>query len=172
MNYDHLKGLALLGTIVLLSTSPALGQVSPGAFNQEILRPSSASYYFIAKPNELSMQVNIWGFVRNPGRYEVPTSTDLVKLVSYAGGPIEDAILDNVKVTRSVAGASVGQTDEYYVDLEDLASVDPADLVLYPDDTVFIDHSGWTNIRDVFTVLTTAAIVTGAIAQYIIASNR
>jgi predicted ThiF/HesA family dinucleotide-utilizing enzyme len=118
------------------------------------------------------MQVNIWGFVRNPGRYEVPTTTDLVKLLSYAGGPEQDAVLDNVKVTRSVTRISGGQPGEYYVNLEDLSEVNPSDLVLYPDDTIFIDHSSWINIRDVFVVLTTAAIVTSAVAQVIIANDR
>jgi protein involved in polysaccharide export with SLBB domain len=37
------------------------------------------------------MQVNIWGFVKNPGRYEVPSSTDLIQLISFAGGPVQYA---------------------------------------------------------------------------------
>lgn len=151
--------------------SPLSAQVSSGVLSQEILRPSSASFYFIAKPGELSMQVNIWGYVQNPGRYEVPTATDLVKLVSYAGGPKQDAVLDNVKVTRNISRAGA-QPEEYFVNLEELADVDPKDLVLYPDDTIFIDHSSWVNIRDAFALLTTAAIVTTAVAQIINVTNN
>jgi hypothetical protein len=160
-------------TLVLFSavfTMRTDAQISTGTLGQDILRPSSASYYFIAKPSELSMQVNIWGFVENPGRYEVPTSTDLVRLLSYAGGPTQDGILDNVKVTRGTYRA--GGRQEFEVDLEDLASADPEDLILYPDDTIYVDHTSWLNVRDLFTVVTVLAIVTGSVAQVIIASNR
>jgi hypothetical protein len=152
--------------------SGAAGQISTGTFGQDILRPSSASYYYIAKPSELSMQVNIWGYVNNPGRYEVATSTDLVELLSYAGGPTADALMDNVRITRSYERSETGPPAEIYLDLEDLANVNSSDLVLYPNDTIFIDHSSWLNIRDVFVVITTAAIVTTAVANVIIAVDR
>ena len=165
--------LLLVGVfMVVVPANTSFGQVSTGTLGQEILRPSSASYYYIAKPSELSMQVNIWGFVNNPGRYEVATSTGLLELLSYAGGPSADALIDNVRITRSFERSGGARPQEIYVDLEDLASVDPADLVLYPDDTVFIDHSSWINVRDVFVVITTAAIVTTAVAQVIIAVDR
>jgi len=172
MKFGSIAQLVVLAGAAFFITNMTVGQISTGTLGQDILRPSSASYYFIAKPSELSMQVNIWGFVRNPGRYEVPTTTDLVKLLSYAGGPEEDGVLDNVKVTRSVTRTPGGRPEEFYVNLEDLAEVDAADLLLYPDDTIFIDHSSWLNIRDVFIVLTTAAIVTSAVAQVVIANSR
>jgi protein involved in polysaccharide export with SLBB domain len=149
----------------------ANAQISTGTLGQDILRPSSASYYFIAKPSELSMQVNIWGFVRNPGRYEVPTSTDLIRLLSYAGGPSQDATLDNVRVTRGAYQPGGGRR-EFELDLQKLAEIDPADLVLYPDDTIYVDYSSWTNVRDIFAVVTVLAIVTSAVAQVIIATSR
>jgi len=149
----------------------AFGQISTG-IGQDILRPSSASYYYIAKPSELSMQVNIWGFVNNPGRYEVATSTDLLELLSYAGGPTQDALMDDVRITRSYERSEKGPPAEIYVDLENLTEVSTTDLILYPNDTIFIDHSSWINVRDLFVVITTAAIVTSAVAQVIIAVDR
>ncbi len=134
-------------------------------------RSTTASYYYIGKPGELTMQVNLWGYVKNPGRYEVPSSTDLVQLVSYAGGPTGDALMDQVKVTRIVRKDSAVTRGEYLVNLEDLYTVDPNKLVLYPGDTIFIDHSGWMNTRDALLIITTAALVTSAIAQVINATN-
>jgi hypothetical protein len=155
----------------LLHGTKVHAQISTGTLGQDILRPSSASYYFIAKPSELSMQVNVWGFVKNPGRYEVPTSTDLIRLLSYAGGPSQDATLDNVRITRG-SFRSDGGRQELELDLQNLGNINPADLVLYPDDTVYIDHSSWLNVRDIFAVITVLAIVTGAVAQVIIATSR
>ena len=47
--------------------------------------------YFLGAADELLMRVNIWGFVRKPGQYMVPTDTDLICLMSFAGGPAEQA---------------------------------------------------------------------------------
>ena len=158
--------------LLVCCSTDGRAQISTGTLGQEILRPSSGSYYYIAKPNELSMQVNIWGFVRNPGRYEVSTSTNLMELLSYAGGPSEDAIIDDVLITRSFERSGGGPPIQISVNLEDLSETNPSDLILYPNDTVYIDHSSWINVRDLFVVLTTLAIVTSAAAQVVIASKR
>jgi len=133
---------------------------------------SAASYYYVSKPGELTMQVNIWGFVHNPGRYEVPTSTDLVQLVSYAGGPIQDAKMDEVKVTRFLKRETGVSRGEFYVNLEDLTHVEQAKLTLYPGDTIFIDHTGWMTMRDFFSVVTSTAIITSAVAQVVIVARN
>jgi hypothetical protein len=163
----------VITVVVLLGSGyEAKAQLSTGGLAPAVPRFSAASYYYVSKPGELTMQVNVWGFVGNPGRYEVPTSTDLVQLLSYAGGPIKDAVIDKVKVTRSLTRDAGVTRREFYVDLEDLTKVDPANLVLYPGDTVFIDHSGWLTVRDVFTVLTTAAVITAAVASLIRVTQR
>lgn len=46
------------------------------------------------------MRVNIWGFVRKPGQYMVPTDTDLISLMSFAGGPVEQAKIKSIKIVR------------------------------------------------------------------------
>ena len=70
------------------------------------------------------MPVNLWGFVKNPGRYEVPISTDLVQLLSYAGGPLPDADLGSVKVTRIIQRDNQIRKVEYTVNLNHLERLD------------------------------------------------
>lgn len=57
--------------------------------------------YFLGAADELIMRVNIWGFVRKPGQYMVPTDTDLISLMSFAGGPIEQAKIKSIKIVRT-----------------------------------------------------------------------
>ena len=52
---------------------------------------------------ELLMNVNVWGFVLKPGQYMVPVKTDLVSLISFAGGPLEQASLKRVQLIRGTA---------------------------------------------------------------------
>ena len=57
--------------------------------------------YFLGAEDELLIKVNIWGFVRKPGQYMVPKNTDLISLISFAGGPIEQAKINKVKIIRA-----------------------------------------------------------------------
>ena len=57
--------------------------------------------YYLGSEDELLVPVNIWGFVQKPGQFFVPASTDLITLMSVAGGPTEDAKISNIKVIRN-----------------------------------------------------------------------
>ena len=57
--------------------------------------------YFLGTQDELLIKVNIWGFVRKPGQYMVPKDTDLISLISFAGGPLEQAKINKVKIIRA-----------------------------------------------------------------------
>jgi hypothetical protein len=131
---------------------------------------SSAAYYFISKPGEITMSVNLWGYVRSPGRYEVPISTDLVQLISYAGGPLVDADLASVKISRVVRREDGIRTVEFMVNLRHLDKLDDKARGLEPGDTIFVDSPGFV-WRDVFNILTTVAIILASIANAVIATR-
>lgn len=77
----------LIGTVVLilftglvnLNAQDALGQFT----NQGIIK--------VAEPGQLADTLNLWGDIRNPGRYMVPRGTSIPELISYARGPITSA---------------------------------------------------------------------------------
>ena len=72
-----LFALALLG---LPAAAPALAQP---------LTPTSpAAVYRYAEPGRPTIELSVWGAVRIPGRYQVEPDTDLLELLSYAGGPV------------------------------------------------------------------------------------
>ena len=168
----NLLGVAIIA-IALSAVQTANAQGSTAGLYQIRTNASAGNYYYVSKPGELTMEVNIWGSVRSPGTYEVPTSTNLIQLVSYSGGPTSEASLDEVRVTRFLKKEGGGFTRQLFVvNLEDLYRSDETQLILHPGDTVFIDHTSWSALRDVFTVVATAALVTSALAQVISASNR
>ncbi len=131
---------------------------------------SSAAYYYISKPGEITMTINLWGHVRNPGRYEVPISTDIVQLVSYAGGPLPEADLGSVKIARVVRGMDAARTVEFNVNLDHLDKLDEKARRLEPGDTIFVEASSVT-FREVFDIATTTALILATIANVIIASR-
>jgi hypothetical protein len=167
---DTVKQLFVIAALVLIEGGvwmPLMAQTSESGLAPTLSRGSAASYYYIGKPGELTMTVNLWGAVKTPGRYEVPSSTDLVQLLSYAGGPLEIASRDDIKVTRLVKKDGGITRGEYFVDLEDLSNVDPGKLTLYPGDTIFIDYSSWSAWRDAFIVVGVLATVTIATTSVI-----
>ncbi len=159
----------VLACVILLAAGAAaqvetnLGVSKSGA--------SSAAYYFISKPGEITMSVNLWGYVRSPGRYEVPISTDLIQLLSYAGGPLPDADLGSVKISRVVRREDGIRTVEFMVNLRHLDKLDDKARGLEPGDTIFVDSPSFA-WRDVFNILTTMAIILAAIANAVIATRN
>jgi hypothetical protein len=75
------------------------------AQNQESFTPTSnASAYTFSgtRSNEATLKINtyIWGQIYKPGLYIVPDDTDLLTLLSLAGGPKEDAKLTKIRIVR------------------------------------------------------------------------
>jgi protein involved in polysaccharide export with SLBB domain len=164
---QRISGIAML--IILLGCSgQLLAQTMDSNIGVSKSGASSAAYYFISKPGEITMSVNLWGHVRNPGRYEVPISTDIVQLISYAGGPSSEADLGTVKIARVVRGVDAIRTVEFDVSLKRLDKLDEKARRLEPGDTIFIDSISVT-FREVFDIATTTALIAATIMNVILA---
>ncbi len=157
--------IVLAVSMSLVVTALSFAQSRNSDLSSATANAQAGSYFYVARPNEMTMQINIWGFVHHPGRYEVNTTTDLVQLLSYAGGPTNDADMEDVRVSRLVRRGNVVSAKEVRVNLREMDKMDEGKLQLQPGDTIFLDHTSWLTIRDVVSVVTTAAIVTAAVAQ-------
>jgi hypothetical protein len=82
-----------------------------GRFNYQ------GGFYDFSDPRYLNIMVNIWGYVKFPGKYYVPEQSKIIDLISYAGGPTPDAHLDDVRLYRQT---DKGSTDFIRFDIEDL----------------------------------------------------
>ena len=58
------------------------------------------AYYDYSDPETLNIKVNVWGFVRYPGKYMVPDHTSAAELLSFAGGPMDVSDLDELRLFR------------------------------------------------------------------------
>ena len=52
-------------------------------------------------PEAINIKVAIWGWVKYPGRYTIPNYTTLSDFLSFAGGPIDGAELENIRIYRT-----------------------------------------------------------------------
>ena len=68
---------------------------------QDIQSPGAKYYVYLGGVGELQIKVSIWGEIASPGLYSIPDGTDLVTLLSLAGGPSKGANLSRVEVIHS-----------------------------------------------------------------------
>jgi len=164
--------IILLASAILAVRTAAEAQVGVGSLLSAASdRVTNTNYYF-ARPNDLTIIVNVVGFVQRPGRYEIASTIDLINLISLAGGATPDGALDEVTITRIVKAGERTVWKEYRVDLEDLTTVRAADLLLEPGDVVSVDRTAWSAFRDGFNIVVSGAIIVSAISQVIIARRQ
>jgi len=66
----------------------------------------SAALYDISDPTGVNMEVNLWGYVKLPGRYRVPVKTTFIDLMSYAGGPTDESNFEEIRLLRNSADST------------------------------------------------------------------
>ncbi|MFH1221349.1 MAG: SLBB domain-containing protein [Candidatus Eisenbacteria bacterium] len=123
---------AIIVVLLLANSVPAFGE-EPGASD----RGSGGAQYYVYADKDWELQINVyvWGQVLKPGMYSVPRTTDLIGVLSLAGGPAEHADLKKVRVVRSNPGAEVLTVNVIeYMQTANAASVP----VLHPGDTVIV----------------------------------
>jgi hypothetical protein len=118
-------------------------------------------YYFYAKPYEVTMTVNLWGEVPQQGVYIIPTSTDIIQLISFAGGPRDRSNLDEVLLYRATGKKDQKARLLLKVDVRDILEGRSATVPLMPGDMIVIKKfpEGMT-LQEVLTIVSTVATLT------------
>ena len=61
---------------------------------------SQGGLFDYSDPAGFNIKVQLWGYVKYPGYYVVPANSNLNDILSYAGGPLEDAMMNDVRIYR------------------------------------------------------------------------
>jgi polysaccharide export outer membrane protein len=109
--------------------------------NTNQLRQNQGAFYDYSDPTTLNIKVAVWGFVKYPGKYVIPMESNVYDLLSYAGGPTEDAHLDDLRIFRTLEDSTREMVKFNYNDLlwdENLKEfkkapgLDAGDILLVP----------------------------------------
>jgi hypothetical protein len=94
---------------------PSFSSAQHNEEDQQGIARNRGAQYYLGQADELLIRVNIWGFVQKPGQYMVPKDTDLISLISFAGGPLEQAKMKSIKLIRAAAGPfTTGNGADYH----------------------------------------------------------
>ena len=163
---------AIASFIILIAASSASAQ---GLFSQPNapIGSSAPSYYYLGGKEGLTISVNLWGFVKNPGRYEVPSSTDLVQLISLGGGPLEHAQLDGVKIVRQIMQQdSTYKTEVIPADLDYFQKTGEKTPLLLPGDTIIVPGSTFSAIQQILSLFRDAGLILSGVGTLILVLQR
>ena len=109
---------------------------------------------------ELLIIVHIWGEVHTPGKYIVRDGTNLIDLISEAGGPTRFGKMDIVHVAHK---GDVGQ----HIDVYDIKKYIEKEIilipVLMPGDVVLVKRNTWGRFLDVGQVTSVFAVILNSI---------
>ncbi len=109
--------------------------------NTNQLRQNQGAFYDYSDPTTLNIKVAVWGFVKYPGKYVIPMESNVYDLLSYAGGPTEDAHLDDLRIFRTLEDSTREMVkfnyndllwDENLKELKNAPGLDAGDILLVP----------------------------------------
>lgn len=149
--------LTVIVTLIFLQTQIAEAQTS----FFEVKEPQrAAEYIYRSSQKESLISVQLLGAVKNPGIYYIPPQTDLLKLVTLAGGT-EDADLTEVVVRKT----DPSQKGVYELDLNKLmkTTTEVKTFKLAQDDFVFVPKKEAWISNDVSRSITIVSLITSII---------
>jgi polysaccharide biosynthesis/export protein len=102
------KKILLIALLLIVLTSVFCQVAGPTTY-QTIPTMNNASAYTysgsMSNEEKLKIYTYIWGQVLRPGLYIVPDDTDLLTLLSLAGGPSENAKLSKIRIIRPTSNS-------------------------------------------------------------------
>ena len=128
---------------------------------------SQGGYFNYSDPEAVNIKFAVWGWVRYPGKYTVPSYTTVSDLLSLAGGPTDGADLEDLRVYRVNEDSTQAMMKFNYNDLlyesklqskyRKVPKLDAGDILVVPGEPrlYFRDHfSIWMSLFSVLISLT------------------
>ena len=97
-----MKNIFLITTLVLCASVLSFSQddVQIGS-NLNNYRQTQGGLFDYSDPAGINIKVQLWGYVKYPGYYIIPSYSTINDLLSLAGGPLEDAMLNDLRIYRA-----------------------------------------------------------------------
>ncbi len=131
----------------------------------------SGGQYDYSDPNAVNIKVMVWGYVKFPGQYILPANSNVINLLSLAGGPIQDAELDGLKLFRIDKDGNQTITDLNYEDLlgDNSSLSNPVQIPkLLPGDVLLIPGAPKWYFKDYFGLLLSIVSTLASIAAVLV----
>jgi len=173
MGVSFLAALVLIGLVSILPVHAQPGGV-PTSAGSVTTGNASGSFYDYSKSGDVPMDISIWGFVRAPGRYRVPSYTKLMELISLAGGPSDRALLDQVKIVHDLTVDSTITQAMSVFDVEAYQTTGDPKLnpVLIHNDVIVVPGDSISDLNEILGIISNIVVVTVSVIGLVFAITR
>jgi hypothetical protein len=136
--------------------------------------------FIVGEPQGLEMMVHVIGEVQKPGEYRVRDRTDLLQLISKAGGPTQFSRLNGITVRRTswMRASASPSTDAPSVEIiqvnldKIMRDKTESPPLLQPGDVVFVPKNKWHRWRDASAVARDLSVIASAYFLYLRATKN
>jgi hypothetical protein len=145
----HISGLIIF--ILTITTFNTYSQDDDDLIFGKTTKLNSAALYDLSDPTGVNIEVNLWGFVRYPGKYRIPLNTTFMDLMSYSGGPIENTNLEDMRILRNSENGKAELIKLNYNDLlwdENISTKPKLNPVLKAGDIILVPEQRRYTFRD------------------------
>lgn len=163
--------------VILVFVSLTFSQVDSNLILGLSQKNATVSVFDLSDPTGINMEVNLWGFIRYPGRYRVPVNTTFLDLITFSGGPIEDSNLEDIRILRDMNNPEKKPT-VIKINYEDLLWEDQVSTktkpnpVLQPGDVVVVLREKRYTFRDYLQIYVPIITSIVSIATLLITISR
>ncbi|HMS32666.1 MAG TPA: SLBB domain-containing protein [Ignavibacteria bacterium] len=78
----------------------SLSQIDKQQVGNDQINTQQGGYYNYGSKDKVNIEVNIWGYVKYPGKYLIPIGSTVMDLISFSGGPIPESKLEDIRLFR------------------------------------------------------------------------
>ena len=103
--------------LLLISSLNVFGQITNEELGKSLGGVSKPGLYDFSDPGAVNIKVAVWGYVSRPGKYIVPDYTTVSDLLSYSGGPSQEANMDDFRIYRVLASGKEEMVKFSYNDI-------------------------------------------------------
>ncbi len=146
--------------------------------SQSPLSPSQTlnlpSVYYYGQGQGVQIDVNLWGEVKQTGKMIVPYTTDIISLISLAGGPTPNAKLDEVRIIRYSMQDTTTVEKIIRINVEKFVETGEQSYfpVLLRGDTVIVPGGALSALQSFVAVLQIVTAVLQAVFLYVVINQN
>jgi len=168
---------SLLILVMLIVSSSVFSQVKDYEIGSSTfgMQRTQGGYFDYSDPESVNIKIGVWGFVKYPGRYLVPINTTVSDMLSYTGGPTDDARLEDLRIYRTLEDSTQKLIKFSYNDLlweDDLTKqtvkipdLNAGDILLIPGEPRLYFRDWFSISLSVFSALISLTILIINIAE-------
>lgn len=135
--------------------------------------------YILGETKRLEILVHVMGEVATPGEYRVPDNTNVLELISKAGGPTNFARLSGVVLKRGVGTSDLSTVSDNHgevtrVNLEEYLTRENSGPVpvLQPGDVVTVPTNSWSTWKTIFGIARDISVVASLYLLWVRTTNN